>query len=329
MNFFIFLFFFSFRVFFLLYFFSSYAYFLIYFTLTINKHTNKKYFESKQNNIIKKSLKTNKMTHQNTANVELELSPSSVQFSQNLIDTSVVSTSSSTNATASNDLHGLSINSESNQPQQQQHATSGKKDLFNWFTSSTSTSTSSAMNNNSSIVSASSSSATAASPQSIVSQHNRHYQQQHHQKHQQQQMTFNNVNEDDNLNDVSNVGSSSSPSMKINSKLSYGEKFISKFNKNGNKATTHTSPTIATKTTAEHQSEAPKVQDQPQQQQKTSRRTTSLLNLFMSNAQGNILHFSTKSNQSINQKIHIHKSHSLISLISSLSLTHSLMNVIS
>ena len=65
---------------------------------------------------------------------------------------------------------------------------------------------------------------------------------------------------------------SSSPNMKISSKLSYGEKFISKFNKNGNKSTS-----------SDQQHAASGVSKEPQ---KSSRRTTSLLNLFMSNSQG-------------------------------------------
>lgn len=73
---------------------------------------------------------------------------------------------------------------------------------------------------------------------------------------------------------------SSSPSMKISNKLSYGEKFISKFNKNGNKATTseqHAPPHEQVTSSGVSK----------EQQQKSSRRTTSLLNLFMSNSQGN------------------------------------------
>ena len=75
---------------------------------------------------------------------------------------------------------------------------------------------------------------------------------------------------------------SSSPSLKISNKLSYGEKLISKFNKNGNKATTseqHAPPPPHEQVTSSGVSK--------EQQQKSSRRTTSLLNLFMSNSQGN------------------------------------------
>lgn len=70
---------------------------------------------------------------------------------------------------------------------------------------------------------------------------------------------------------------SSSPNMKISSKLSYGEKFISKFNKNGNKATS------SEQQPSNETAGASGVSKEPQ---KSSRRTTSLLNLFMSNSQG-------------------------------------------
>lgn len=70
------------------------------------------------------------------------------------------------------------------------------------------------------------------------------------------------------MSDVNGQDGDASPSTKISSKLSYGEKF--KFNKNGNKATAMDPPPGASK---DHQ-------------QKSSRRTTSLLNLFMSNSQG-------------------------------------------
>lgn len=70
---------------------------------------------------------------------------------------------------------------------------------------------------------------------------------------------------------------SSSPNLKISSKLSYGEKFINKFNKNGNKATS------SEQQPSNETAGAAGVSKEPQ---KSSRRTTSLLNLFMSNSQG-------------------------------------------
>ncbi|XP_070491456.1 F-BAR domain only protein 2 isoform X4 [Chironomus tepperi] len=189
------------------------------------------------------------------ANIDVELSPQ--QTSQNLIDTSVSS--------PANDSHGMTINTMMNltfetqqvQQQQQQQITSGKKEtyLLSWFTSSTST-TSASMNNTSVVSATSSSSAITASPPTIVPRYNAN--------------EFESSQHDD----------SSSPSMKINNKLSYGEKFISKFNKNGNKATT----------SSEHQNSDQMTStagvSKHEQQQKSSRRTTSLLNLFMSNPQG-------------------------------------------
>jgi len=187
-----------------------------------------------------------------TANIDVELNPP--QTSQNLIDTSVSS--------PANDSHGMTINTvmnltfETQQVQQQQQITSGKKEtyLLSWFTSSPSTI--SASMNNTSVVSAASSS--SASPPTVAPRYNAN--------------EFESSQHDD----------SSSPSMKINNKLSYGEKFISKFNKNGNKATT----------SSEHQNSDQMTStagvSKHEQQQKSSRRTTSLLNLFMSNSQGNI-----------------------------------------
>lgn len=191
-----------------------------------------------------------------TASIDVELSPP--QTSQNLIDTSVSS--------PANDSHGMTINTmmnltfETQQVQQQQQITSGKKEtyLLSWFTSSTSTTTSASMNNTSVVSATSSSSAITASPPTIAPRYNAN--------------EFESSQHDD----------SSSPSMKINNKLSYGEKFISKFNKNGNKATTsleHQNSDQMTSTAGVSKHE---------QQQKSSRRTTSLLNLFMSNSQGNI-----------------------------------------
>lgn len=121
--------------------------------------------------------------------------------------------------------------------------------LLSWFTSSSSTNTSSAINNPPSNAPATSSSPHAGSH------------------------AFN-VNDIEQLED-----GSSSPNLKISSKLSYGEKFISKFNKNGNKATSSEAPTNEQLTTS-----ASGVSKEPHQ--KSSRRTTSLLNLFMSNSQG-------------------------------------------
>lgn len=191
-----------------------------------------------------------------TASIDVELSPP--QTSQNLIDTSVSS--------PANDSHGMTINTmmnltfETQQVQQQQQITSGKKEtyLLSWFTSSTSTTTSASMNNTSVVSATSSSSAITASPPTIAPRYNA------------------------NEYESSQHDDSSSPSMKINNKLSYGEKFISKFNKNGNKATTsleHQNSDQMTSTAGVSKHE---------QQQKSSRRTTSLLNLFMSNSQGNI-----------------------------------------
>ena len=70
---------------------------------------------------------------------------------------------------------------------------------------------------------------------------------------------------------------SAMPSMKISSKISYGELFIRQFNKNGAKEVPSSPESQPTPNT-----------NQPQklEQQKSSRRTTSLLNLFMSNSQG-------------------------------------------
>lgn len=197
------------------------------------------------------------MNEKQTANIELELSPS--QTSQILIDTSVVS---------SGDLHGISLNSstphESHTTQQQQsHVTSGKKEtnLLSWFTSSSST-TSSAMNNISVVSATSSASAVTDSPP-VPSRYA--------------------INNSEHEHIGSQHDDSSSPSMKNNSKLSYGEKLISRFNKNGNKAASPTdqqnNTEQMTNTTAVPKHEQP---------QKSSRRTTSLLNLFMSNSQGNI-----------------------------------------
>lgn len=136
----------------------------------------------------------------------------------------------------------------------QQQTTSKKEgNLLSWFTSS-SANTSSAINN-------SPTPATSSSPQAI------------------------NAIDSEQLED-----GSSSPNMKISSKLSYGEKFISKFNKNGNKATSSEAPTHEQLTAS-----ASGVSKEPQQ--KSSRRTTSLLNLFMSNSQGK--HISTKKMHSL------------------------------
>jgi hypothetical protein len=127
----------------------------------------------------------------------------------------------------------------------QQQTTSKKEgNLLSWFTSSSAT-TSSAINNSPTIAPA-----TSSSPHAF------------------------NATDIDQLED-----GSSSPNMKISSKLSYGEKFISKFNKNGNKAASSEAPTHEQLTAS-----ASGVSKEPQQ--KSSRRTTSLLNLFMSNSQG-------------------------------------------
>jgi hypothetical protein len=80
--------------------------------------------------------------------------------------------------------------------------------------------------------------------------------------------------------------SDSAQSTKYSNKISYGELFISKFNKTGK------NPSLSTNTVDQHRPDSPpnkdinKIEQQQQQQQKSSRRTTSLLNLFMSNSQG-------------------------------------------
>lgn len=141
------------------------------------------------------------------------------------------------------------VNETSSVPNDSVGQTSKKEgNLLSWFTSS-SANASSANNNSPSIAPATSSSPHAAS------------------------QAFN-ANDIEQLED-----GSSSPNMKISSKLSYGEKFISKFNKNGNKATSSEAPTHEQLTAS-----ASGVSKEPQQ--KSSRRTTSLLNLFMSNSQG-------------------------------------------
>lgn len=194
-----------------------------------------------------------------SAIAELDLSGSvgvgsAVGGSQNLLDIST-----------SNDLHGITSAFPSNNESAVGHQTaagvSSKKEgnnLLSWFTSSTSTSaSSSAVNNSSAISTATSSSATTASPPTIAS---RSFTTNESELMQQQQQ---------------DQDGSSSPNMRISNKLSYGEKFKSKFNKNGNKA--------ASSSEQEHPS-ASGVSKEPQQ--KSSRRTTSLLNLFMSNSQG-------------------------------------------
>jgi hypothetical protein len=191
------------------------------------------------------------------ASVDVELTGNAPSSSQNfLLDASTSS--------AVNDLHGIasSFNNttgssyespsmvSSSSGQQQQAASSGKKEghLFGWFASSTSTSTSSAVHNMS--VTSNSSSATA-SPPTVANRSNLI------------DATVTNGRDD-----------AESPSTKISSKLSYGEMF--KFSKNGNKATALDQPAV------EHPPEA----SSKEHQQKSSRRTTSLLNLFMSNSQG-------------------------------------------
>lgn len=124
-----------------------------------------------------------------------------------------------------------------------QHHTKKEGNLLSWFTSSSSANTSSAINN-----------APTVAPATSSSPH-----------------AFNDIEQ---LED-----GSSSPNMKISSKLSYGEKFISKFNKNGNKATSSEAPT-------HEQLTASASGVSKDSHQKSSRRTTSLLNLFMSNSQG-------------------------------------------
>jgi hypothetical protein len=152
-------------------------------------------------------------------------------------------------------------------------AAGGKKEshhLLSWFhTSSTSTSASSAVHNVS--VTSSSSSAITASPPTVA----------HRSSMSDVPPTTTNY---------ATNGQDDSPSTKISSKLSYGEMFISKFNKHGgNKASSleqqqHNAVEHATGSN-DHQASPLPSQQQPQQ--KSSRRTTSLLNLFMSNSQGN------------------------------------------
>lgn len=178
-----------------------------------------------------------------SAVVDLELSAGGA--SQNLLDISSVSS-------PLNDFHG---NNETLAGQQTQNvaAVSSKKEgnLLSWFTSSSAST--SALNN--------------ATPPAIAPRKvNEHESELMNYDQQQQQQ------ED----------GSSSPSLKISNKLSYGEKLISKFNKNGNKATTseqHAPPPPHEQVTSSGVSK--------EQQQKSSRRTTSLLNLFMSNSHGN------------------------------------------
>lgn len=198
----------------------------------------------------------------------MELSGNVPSASQNLLLDA--STSS-----AVNDLHGIAssfgVNNttgssyespsiKSSSSGQQQAAVTGgvgKKEshLFGWFASSTSTSTSSAVHNMS--VTSTSSSATTASPPTVANRSN--------------------------LVDTSattNGEGASPPSTKISSKLSYGEKL--KFNKNGNKAT-------AMEQSAADTPQSPSA-GASKEQQKSSRRTSSLLNLFMSNSQGKNQH---------------------------------------
>lgn len=221
-------------------------------------HTKSKYFllthRGETKNFILKTFQPPKhhhlsggKSHQPPASVELELSTTSAPSSHNLLigDASGVS-----------DFHGLSSSFSANNtsasthesPQsQQQPVAVGKKEsnLFGWFaSSSTSTSTSSAVPN------LSATSTSSGTPPIAGKRSN-------------DSSTQNGQDEE------------SSPSTKISSKLSYGEKF--KFNKNGNKAT-------ALDQQAPEQSPG----SQKEQQQKSSRRTTSLLNLFMSNSQGKI-----------------------------------------
>lgn len=261
--------------------------FCMFVSLFLNKKktltSKKKSYENTQSIHYKKKYIKNSTL---SANVELELSSPNVHVSQNLIDTSVASSNNT------NDLHGMnnatvSSSYESQQQSSHQHAqplASGKKEshLLSWFTSSTSTSTSSAMNNTS-VISTSSSSAITASPPTIAHRFN---------PNESEQSMFN----------PHDAGGSSSPSMKINSKLSYGEKFISKFNKNGNKATSTTTSEQQAASSASNVEQTTSSTGKQETQQKSSRRTTSLLNLFMSNSQGNILHFQKKTLTSFSYK---------------------------
>lgn len=195
----------------------------------------------------------------------MELELSAVGASQNLLDISVTSTL--------NDFHGMSSNNESsltghhNQQQQINAAVSSKKEgnLLSWFTSS---STSSSAINNPSMTASSSATVTATTPPTIAPRtYNSNENELIHYAQQQQQLQ----------------DGSSSPNMKISNKISYGEKFISKFNKNGNKATSSSDQHAPSK-----EQVSTGVSKEPQQ--KSSRRTTSLLNLFMSNSQGKHTH---------------------------------------
>jgi hypothetical protein len=85
-----------------------------------------------------------------------------------------------------------------------------------------------------------------------------------------------------------NGEAASPPSTKLSSKLSYGEMF--KFNKNGNKASAMEQPAV----------DAPQP---PSAGQKSSRRTTSLLNLFMSNSQGKKYNKNTENIYTFNSRV--------------------------
>lgn len=201
--------------------------------------------------------KTNFSMYENRTaeSVDLDLS-ANVASSQNLLfDSSAMSASNDLHAIASsfgvNNTTGSSYESPSvvSSTSVQQQATGGgaKKESNLFGWFASSTSTSTSSAAQN--MSATSTSSSAASPPSIVSRSN-----------QNQAASSNGQDE------------GSSPSTNISSKLSYGEKY--KFNKNGSKATRLDQQAV------ELPPESSKVQ------QKSSRRTTSLLNLFMSNSQG-------------------------------------------
>lgn len=212
-----------------------------------------------------------------SANVELDLSVN-VQMPQNLLEASAKSAVNDSDGIASFSLNNTTDSSSHESPsivssasgQQATAAAGGKKEshhLLSWFhTSSTSTSASSAVQNVS--VTSSSSSAITASPPTVA----------HRSSMSDAPTTA--------INSATN-GQENSPSTKISSKLSYGEMFISKFNKHGIKASSleQQQNPMEAHATASNDHQAPP--QQQQQQQKSSRRTTSLLNLFMSNSQGN------------------------------------------
>lgn len=169
----------------------------------------------------------------------------------------------------------LSVSSVNQSQQPQLPPPRRESHLRNWFTSSSSNSTSSAVNSggNSSITS--SSSAVTATQSALVGS-----------------LLINkpDISSPGPTSSLTNIQSpsDSAQSTKNISKISYGELFISKFNKSGKNPTVSTNfvnqQRVDSSPTKENKIE--QQEQQQQQQQKSSRRTTSLLNLFMSNSQG-------------------------------------------